>query len=65
MKDLNKIINESIDINEDYDSFERDLRKNNVPDEVILALYDNRSRDRMVSERMLCAAIKAMYKNKK
>lgn len=50
-------------INEDYESFSKSMKKNGVPDNVIMALYDNRSNDGKISESCLCRVLEAIFKN--
>ena len=56
-------INEDNEINEDYESFSKSMGKNGVPDDVIWALYDNRSKNGTISETCLCRVLEAIFKN--
>jgi hypothetical protein len=63
MKDIVNIINESTKINEGYESFYQDLKKKGLPDNIIFAIWDNRSSDGKVGIDMLCAVLKEIYKD--
>lgn len=63
MKDIITTINESTEINEDYESFYQGLKKKGLPDNIILTIWDNHTSDGKVSVDMLCEVLKEIYKN--
>ena len=59
MKDLIDFV-----MNENEDFWEKQMKEAGVPNDILIAVRDNKSKDGKVSINMLCSILCKMYRNK-